>query len=294
MVKFLRNFSALFKYIHAFKNGAVVFALAALQKFPINVVLKNYKINYKANTRAELFLLSNGIKNIKYDVNDKTITLLDYNVKFLAMNIGDVYGVFFKEDYRDLQVKDMTVIDIGSGIGDSAVYFMKNGAKRVIAVEAYPENCYIAETNIYLNSLSDTVTIINADLSSINEKVSIRNEKTPRPTSRTFKTNRGKQIRCTTLEVIVNTSNDNNLLLKMDCEGCEYDIILNSSCELLRKFRAISLEFHNGSKTIIDYLNDCGFSTSIKNGSQEDYGKNNRLSSRIGILEAVRCDENCS
>ena len=294
MVKFLSNICAFLIYIHAFKNGATVFALAALQKFPINVILKNYKISYKAYTRAELFLLSNGIRNIKYDINDKTITLLDYNVKFLAINIGDVYGVFFKEDYQDLEVKDKTIVDIGSGIGDSAVYFMKRGAKRVIAVEAYPENCYNAKTNIYLNSFSDKVTIINAALSSVYGQVSIRNEKAPRPTSRTFKANHGKQVRSITLESIIMTSNDNNLLLKMDCEGCEYDVILNSSCELLRKFRVIFLEFHNGSETIIDYLNNCGFSTSLKNESQANYVKSGKPSPRMGILEAVRCDENCS
>jgi len=53
--------------------------------------------------------------------------------------------------------------------------------------------------------------------------------------------------------------------LKMDCEGAEYQVILDSSPELLSKINVISLEFHDlkiaeytGNK-LSNHLIKCGF-----------------------------------
>jgi len=40
-------------------------------------------------------------------------------------------------------------------------------------------------------------------------------------------------------------NNDHDLLLQMDIEGCEYEVILNMSDELIRQFRIIIIEFHH-------------------------------------------------
>jgi len=39
--------------------------------------------------------------------------------------------------------------------------------------------------------------------------------------------------------------NEDNLLLQMDIEGCEYEVIHSVSEELLKKFRILIIEFHN-------------------------------------------------
>lgn len=49
------------------------------------------------------------------------------------------------------------------------------------------------------------------------------------------------------------TSNDNNIILKMDVEGCEWDIFDNIDTNLLCRFQQIIIEFHN-----LEYLqNEC-------------------------------------
>lgn len=74
---------------------------------------------------------------------------------------GDFVGVFIEEEYRNLNVKDKVVIDIGANNGDSAIYFALNGARRVIALEPYPHAFFLAERNIMENGLADKIIIVN-------------------------------------------------------------------------------------------------------------------------------------
>jgi hypothetical protein len=53
---------------------------------------------------------------------------------------------------------------------------------------------------------------------------------------------------------------DNNLILQMDIEGCEYDIIMDTQQDLLKKFRIIIIEFHD----LQNLYNPIGFASISK------------------------------
>ena len=48
-------------------------------------------------------------------------------------------------------------------------------------------------------------------------------------------------------------------VLKVDCEGCEYDFILSAPCDELRKFSHIQIEYHFGYQNLKTKLEQCGF-----------------------------------
>ena len=54
------------------------------------------------------------------------------------------------------------------------------------------------------------------------------------------------EVECVTLE---NIFDENHIvscdLLKLDCEGAEYDILINANKEIFDKIKLISLEYHN-------------------------------------------------
>ena len=52
--------------------------------------------------------------------------------------------------------------------------------------------------------------------------------------------------------------------LKMDCEGCEYEAVLNADPCDLAVFSQIVIEYHNGYREIMRHLEAAGFSTEIK------------------------------
>ncbi len=66
-----------------------------------------------------------------------------------------------------------------------------------------------------------------------------------------------------TLETILKENNFEPTLLKLDCEGCEYDTILSSSEETLKNFSHIQIEYHYGYKNLKQKLESCGFDVSI-------------------------------
>ena len=75
----------------------------------------------------------------------------------------------------------------------------------------------------------------------------------------------GVKIPKLSLEEILSAYNSSNFVLKLDCEGCEYDVLLNSPDQILNKFDAILLEFHSGFKNISYRLKNLGFSIKILN-----------------------------
>ena len=89
--------------------------------------------------------------------------------------------------------------------------------------------------------------------------------------------------------------NDNdNLHLKIDCEGCEYNL-LYESIDTLRKFKSIEIEFHHGYRNLKSKLKKSGFSVYFseptKSTGSEPFLKkmaltNNNLT--FGIIYAER------
>ena len=49
----------------------------------------------------------------------------------------------------------------------------------------------------------------------------------------------------------------------IDCQGTEYEIILNSSSSTLLRFDQIMMEYHYGYKTLKKYLENIGFKLSV-------------------------------
>jgi len=50
-----------------------------------------------------------------------------------------IIEVFDFGEYRHLDVKNKVVVDVGAAYGDSTIYFLLRGAKKVIAIKPHPE-----------------------------------------------------------------------------------------------------------------------------------------------------------
>jgi len=140
-------------------------------------------------------------------------------------------------------LKDRDVIDVGANVGDTALYFVLNGARKVIAVEPLPNVAKCAEENVRLSSVTDKVKVINAALS--DEPVSVPCDYDV-SSSGGFSTIKGSgpcRVPGVTLSDLLDMIDD-PYLLKMDCEGCEAQVILGPERERLRAFEHIILETH--------------------------------------------------
>ncbi|MFP3287234.1 MAG: FkbM family methyltransferase [Acidilobus sp.] len=164
-----------------------------------------------------------------------------------CVNVDDVAETFAGGDYEVPEVlsglRGRDVIDVGASVGDSTLYFILNGARKVIAVEPLPNVAKCAEENVRLSGATDKVKVINAALSSGPVSVPCDYDVL---SSRYFSTLKGSgpcRVPGVTLSDLLDMIDD-PYLLKMDCEGCEAQVMLGPERERLRAFKHIIFETH--------------------------------------------------
>lgn len=163
-----------------------------------------------------------------------------------------------------MQVKEKVVLDVGANIGDTPIFFALHGAKKVIGIEPFPQNYEMAQKNTEINDLSDKIEILLAGCSSKNEYLTIDPTFKSDIRSNLKKFEKGIQIPLFTIQYLVEKYNLSDAILKMDCEGCEYESILLSERDTLRKFTHIQIEYHNGYKNLREKLEKSGFQVSSR------------------------------
>ena len=246
------------RYYRHFKNFFSVSIRVIINKYPIHAILKN-GTSVTLNGRFEVASIAVGFNN--YTIKDEILVIKNKLgiIKLLhgAQN-GDPIGVFFEEVYKMFPVKDQTIIDVGANIGDSSIYFALKGAKKIIAIEPFPANYELAKKNIELNNLQKIIDIDLAGCSNKSGFLTVDNKKSGGGVSLTSSTT-GTKIPLFSLENILEQNNLNSAILKMDCEGCEYDSILKTDDKIIEKFSTIIIEYHYGYQNLVEKLENCGF-----------------------------------
>lgn len=206
--------------------------------------------------------IKNDRKNklIKFKFKNKILSFYYDSEKQMLNSIGMIREQFIDEPYNWLNVRNTGVIDIGANIGDTAIYFALNGAKHVYAFEPYPYSYNLAIKNIKLNGLQKKITLLNEGCSGKYKeiKIDIKYQNLWGSDLKVF--NKGNVIKITTLKDIIKRFNiRNSAILKVDCEGCEYGVLLNASNFDLRKFKQIQIEYHYGYLNLKRKLESAGF-----------------------------------
>ncbi len=254
-----------------FKNSFSLLFKILKNEFPIDVRLKKgTQLSLESFSAVFLVAHSQKIPSIKYDVeNDMVVIssskLFDKEIKFHGgVNNGDIIYGFTGNDYGKLPVRGKTVIDIGANIGDTPIYFALHGASRVIGLEPFPKNHKLAVENTVSNGFSDKIKMILAGCSSKIGEIIIDPDYESNIESQLKDSSKGKVIPLLTIEEIIKRYDvPNGSILKIDCEGCEYDSILHTPNTALQRFSHIQIEYHLGYRDLKEKLEKCGFKTTI-------------------------------
>jgi FkbM family methyltransferase len=198
---------------------------------------------------GDVYALTAPLRGWKFDKDEKA--WLKHGVKFRHMYYF-ILEIFDEGAYEAVNCKDKDVIDVGAFVGDSAIYFILRGARRVIAVEPHPKAYKELIENIKLNGLEKRIIPINAALSSVGGSINVSLEdvdtasiaKNPlRRFVKHYKDADTYRVKAITLSEIIELYNVDGGVLKMDCEGCEYDVILNDF-EHVALFDELIFEYH--------------------------------------------------
>ena len=211
--------------------------------------------------------LINGVEcnELVYLIHNIGNNRVRFHVNSAAFLFDIVHENFVGGAYDDLDVGGRTVVDVGAGVGDTAILFSLRGARRVIALEPYPRLYGEALLNIKANGLADRVVLVNAGLGATGGEVcadlsDVEGYFLFRPGGRC-----GIRVRMYTLRTLIKEFEvEEGSVLKMDCEGCEYESVLNADPGDFAVFSQIVIEYHNGYREIKRHLEAAGFSTETK------------------------------
>ena len=298
---FMAHVCDVLRYRRIYRNYLSVLSHILKNEYPIEVVSRtgNHTIvHYNNELYFATQLESAGCKDYEIIDNKVSISVLvsgsnsKKRVDFYdGVTNGDLIGIFFDKEYDFLPVEGKTVLDIGANIGDSCVYFVLRGSHRVIAIEPFPRNYELAKKNIELNGFTDKITLGMAGCATMNGDVIVDPFYKSDGRSRLVGFKQGIKIPLFTLRDILveNKVSRGEAVLKMDCEGCEYETILSSTADTLRYFSHIELEYHRGYKDLKEKLEKCGFQVSVTRPKmQQSVSIQGKSTTYTGYLYAIK------
>ena len=154
------------------------------------------------------------------------------NLEWLKEQDPKIYGeVFTSNHYRfsPEKLKGRNVIDIGANLGMVSLYASYCGAKKVVAVEPVKEIYDKFVSNIKRAGYKNIVALKNVVLDKAGKKVKVSINNEPENTGANSIYNVVDQyegnIISITLSDILKQFKGDNIFLKLDCEGAEFDII---------------------------------------------------------------------
>lgn len=191
--------------------------------------------------------------------------------------------VFFDDFYikyispSQLKNQPVNILDIGANTGYfSLLMFAKHPKSKIIAFEPIPENYELLQKHKAMNSAKD-FTIVNKAVygDSGNIKLQYNSEDSFTTGASVFNNTLGNdeiEVETITLPEIIDTYKLNTIqILKMDCEGAEYNIFYNCPEKYFSYIRYIALECHNGETkkenitALCDFLKSKGYFVETSN-----------------------------
>src|SRR3990172_6059099 len=172
----------------------------------------------------------------------------------LADSVKAFEGLTFEDDPAGGGVKVLrtVVIDIGAHVGVIAVYLAKTYGVTVYAFEPIWDNYSRLIHNVYNNNLSDWVYSVNKAVTGDGRKVMLNINPTANSGGASEYTSDDGQTETRESKTLADIFGDSELdrcrLLKIDSEGAEYDILLNTPADLLSRIDYIRGEFHTNKR----------------------------------------------
>ena len=179
---------------------------------------------------------------------------------FNEVIIDNVYNVS-KEN-----IKDKYIIDIGANMGMFSLFAATLGAKLVLAVEPVSSTIDILEKNIKKAGFNNIKIFKNVvtDVPNNDIKISLYEESGHNGIYNIV--DNYETVKSMTLSELLSYTNGQDVYLKLDCEGAEYDIIMTAAKEDMDKIAAIGIEIHSefhpkykGTEVIRNKLASFGF-----------------------------------
>jgi len=191
-----------------------------------------------------------------------------------AMDLWSIKETFLDAFYTryGVPIQDgWIVVDIGAAIGDFSIYAAYGNPHAVIyAYEPLPGSYQLLLKNLRLNGIENVLPFQEAVWSHSGDLLLDLSAREP------LKVTSGKisavyvKTECVTVpslslkDLLIREKIDKINLLKLDCEGAEYEILMKTPSDVLKRIERIVMEYHDLSeaqhhKVLVSFLEDEGY-----------------------------------
>ena len=190
-----------------------------------------------------------------------------------ALDTYDRPGV----DWREARL----ILDVGANVGAATLWMARRAPRaRIVAVEPSPRALALLEENVGRNGLSARVTVLEGAVGRRSGVTRIA-EGGVSVSGRTSEETAGVEVSVYSLDDVVERCGGGRVdVLKIDCEGAEYEAFAGASPALLQTLGAVVGEYHAAAghdpSELVEMLRPSGFDVTLTGDSQ------------IGSLTALR------
>lgn len=243
-----------------------------------------YALNLKRRLNASFKIVGN---QLLLDVSSIKLNINSAEELFIANEI------FVNKCYEFHSTKKATVIDIGMNVGMASLYFAnREDVLNIYSFEPFKPTYKLGSLNFKLNSkingkihphnigLGGNEREIEVDYSNENKgQVGVMG--TGLIKSEVYDSSKETlriESAVSYFEEIVKNAVDTDLIVKMDCEGAEFEIIpALKEASLLGEIKLLMMEWHSEPESLIALLKNEGFKL-VRNNQSEN----------IGMIYAIR------
>jgi FkbM family methyltransferase len=184
-----------------------------------------------------------------------------------GVDVSTIAVIFIKEDYGP-RVEGEVVVDIGANIGVFALFAAAEPGTRVYAYEPVAATYAQLRESVELNGLEERVRTFNLAVTATVERRAIALNPSGSPFHSLYGGGETADIECVGLDRVFR---DNDIercdLLKLDCEGAEFEVLYGASEATLERVARICVEYHEQPAVdsrfrrdaLLEHLNGRGF-----------------------------------
>lgn len=239
--------------------------------------LKRFKVteNFDLLIDSSFFVekLEKSYLNFKLKHHEKGLIVSFQDLNIYVESVEEFYilsEIFVEKDYNFISPKKIVIIDIGANIGCASLYFSTlENVQKIYAFEPVLKTFKQAEFNFSNNKAISKVTTFNNFGLGNNDRdeVFVFDELVKGNTGIRGKLSSSYANNSNTVEVNVKIKNANteilkiieenpncNFVVKMDCEGAEYEIFEILTSDVISKIDLFMIEWHDKGPDFIQNI----------------------------------------
>jgi len=162
-----------------------------------------------------------------------------------------------------------TILDIGANVGAATLWMARRAPQaRIVAVEPSPAAVELLRENVQRNGLQGRVTVLAGAVGRSAGTTHIAVDGVS-VSGRTSEDDGGAEVPVYTLDDVAKSGRASSVdIIKIDCEGAEYDAFAGASKELLGGLNAVVGEYHEAAghqpHDLVDILTPAGFDVRLR------------------------------